>query len=111
MSVKRLAVFASLALLAACDPMKRHVTYIVTSPANAVDITSTNAYGETEQRLVKPPFVLPFLAVSHSLLLIQAQAMGPRGGVACEIVVDGVKLQSAKSTGEGSVATCSAEAP
>jgi len=110
MSRRRLAM-ASLMLLAACDPMKRHVTYIVTSPANAVDITSTNAYGETEQRLVRPPWISPFVAVSHSLLSISAQAMGPQGGVACEIVVDGVKLQSAKSTGEGSVATCSAEAP
>jgi hypothetical protein len=100
-----------LLLVSACDPMKRHVTYIVTSPANAVDITSTNAYGETEQRLIKPPWVFPFLAVSHSLLSIQAQAMGPRGGVACEIIVDGVKLQSARSTGEGAAAACSVEAP
>jgi hypothetical protein len=111
LSPGRLAALVSLTLLAACDPMKRHVTYIVTSPANAVDITSTNAYGETEQRLVKPPFMLPFLAVSHSLLSIQAQAMGPRGGVACEIVVDGVKLQSARSPGQGATVTCSLQAP
>lgn len=107
----RLLVLASLMLLAACDPMKRHVTYIVTSAANAVDITSTNAYGESEQRLIKPPWIFPFLAVSHSLLSIQAQAMGPRGGVGCEIVVDGVKLQSVRSTGAGSVVTCSVAAP
>jgi hypothetical protein len=91
--------------------MKRHVTYIVTSHANAVDITSTNAYGESEQRVVKPPWISPFLAVSHSLLSIQAEAMGPKGGVTCEIVVDGVKLQSANATGQGSVASCSVDAP
>jgi hypothetical protein len=107
----RWRVLAIFLLLSACDPMKRHVTYVVTSAANAVDITSVNAYGESEQRLIKPPWIFPFLAVSHSLLSIQAQAMGPRGGVACEILVDGVKLQSARSSGEGATANCSVEAP
>jgi len=106
----RLAL-ATVLLLAGCDPMKRHVTYTVTSKANAVDITSVNDYGESEQRLVKPPWIHPFLADPHSPLSVSAQAMGPGGGVTCEIVVDGVKLQAATATGVGSVAACNAEAP
>ena len=101
----------ALATLCACDPMKRQVSYVVTSRANAVDIITTNAYGETEQRLVKPPWRLMFKAVSHSVLSVSAQAMGPRGGVTCAIIVDGVKLQSAASTGQGSTASCSVETP
>ena len=102
---------ATLALLAACDPMKRRVVYTVTSQANAVDIASVDAYGDSEERVIKPPWTLPFLAVPHSLLSVSAQAMGPRGGITCEIVVDGVKLQHASSTGAGSTAACSAQAP
>ena len=102
---------AAVLMLAACNPMKRHVTYIVTSKANAVDIASTNAYGETEQRLVKPPWILSFLAASHALLSINASAMGPRGGVQCEIVVDKLAVQSAEATGPDSTAACSAVAP
>ena len=67
--------------------------------------------GEEHERVVKPPWVLPFLAVPHSLLSVSAQAMGPRGGIACEIVVDGLKLQHASSAGDGSTAVCSAQAP
>ena len=98
-------------LLAGCAPTTRHVIYTVTSKANAVDIASVNDYGESEQRVVKPPWIHPFLADPHSLLSVSAQAMGPNGGVACEIAVDGVKLQGASATGVGSVAACNAEAP
>lgn len=102
---------AGLLLLAACDPMKRQVTYRVLSKANAVDVTSVNAYGESDDRIVKPPWTLSFLAVPHSLLSVTAQAMGPRGEVSCAITVDGRTMQSAEAKGEGSAAACSVEAP
>ena len=102
---------ASMALLGGCDPMKRHVVYSVTSKANAVDITSVDAYGDSDEQVIKPPWRLAFLAVPHSLLSITAQAMGPRGGVTCEITVDGKPLQHAASTGVDSTAVCSAQSP
>jgi hypothetical protein len=109
---RRAAPFiAGLLLLSACDPMKRQVTYRVLSKANAVDVTSLNAYGESDERIVKPPWTLSFLAVPHALLSVTAQAMGPRGEVSCAITVDGKTLQSADAKGEGSAAACSFEAP
>jgi hypothetical protein len=105
------AAMAALVFLAACDPMKRQVTYAVASKANAVDVTSVNAYGESDNQIVKPPWRVSFLAVPHSLLSVTAAAMGPRGDVTCTISVDGKVLQSADARGEGSSAACSVEAP
>lgn len=82
-----------------------------TQANNLAHVTTVNAYGESDDGIVKPPWTLSFLAVPHSTLSVSAETMGPRGDVTCSITVDGRTLQNAEVKGEGSLAACNVEAP
>jgi hypothetical protein len=84
------------------------VTYKVDgSKFSNIDLTIENASGGTEQTEASIPWEMTFEAESGQFVYVSAQLSSSGDTVTCEITVDGVTLQEARSEGKFSIATCS----
>jgi hypothetical protein len=105
----------SLIFLIACsssqsEPTIHKVVYELTgSDAAMVNITLNNASGETEQREETDlPWTMEFDAPAGRLAYVSGQLARSGNEIKCIIVIDGRRMQEVVSTGENSIATCSA---
>ena len=101
------------------DPLV-DVVYEVTGSASSVDITMTDGNGSIEQATGKAvPLCtasgecgIRFQAGHGDFLSISAQNSGDDGGtVTCRITADGVLIDTATSSGQYVIASCSGTAP
>lgn len=106
---------------AAADPtdtpqvMTRAVTYIVTTSFSnhEVSLTYQNATGNSEQLqtvVQGREWKETFRADPGEFLYVSVQNRVESGTVACKIVVDGVVVEDAESSGAFVIATCSGRA-
>jgi hypothetical protein len=81
------------------------ITYRVTGNGSA-DLTLENASGNTEQYTVGLPYSKSFLVNPGAYLYISAQQTGS-GNVTCDILANGQVIETASSSGEYVIASCS----
>lgn len=90
------------------EPTSYNVVYRVKGTAQLVDVTMRNQTGNTEQiSNVKVPNAQEYTMERGDFVYISAQNQGETGSVTCEIEVNGVVVETATSTGEFVIATCS----
>ena len=84
------------------------VTYRVTGTANTVRLTYENASGNTEQKdPVRVPWTATYTMPRGAFVYISAQNNGnTSGSVVCEILVNGVVIEQAESSGKYVIASC-----
>lgn len=87
------------------------VVYALRGSANTASVTMSNATGGTEQGDVEVPFEHAFQAEAGAHLYIAAQIDESGGDLTCEITVDGVVVQTARSVGQFAIAVCSGAVP
>ena len=85
------------------------ITYRVTgSGLGVVDLTYQNANDASEQMNdVAMPWTLKFNARPGQFLYVSAQNQKQTGTVICEILLDGVVVKTARSSGAYVIASCS----
>lgn len=92
-------------------PATVRLEYKITGTAKQVDLTYNNAQGNTEQLdNARVPWSKVYSYTQWPVgefAYISAQNQGRSGSVKCQILVDGVELESATSSGEYVIATCS----
>lgn len=85
------------------------ITYRISGTARTVDLTYRNANDSTDQQQNKSiPWKMSFTAYRGQSLYVSAQNLGETGTVTCELVVDGVVVKAAESSGPQVVVTCNA---
>lgn len=83
------------------------VAYRITGSARSVDLTYQNASASSEQARAKPvPWNMTFSAHPGQFLYVSAQNNGESGTVKCELLVNGIVVKSAESSGAYTIATC-----
>jgi hypothetical protein len=85
------------------------ITYRVTGSNNSVDLTIENAGGNTEQLTARMPWSRTFTTKSGEFVYVSAQIDGT-GNVKCEILSNGTVIETASSSGEYVIASCSGSA-
>lgn len=91
---------------------ERHVTYRVTTGERsaAISLTYENAGGNTEQLDTKTghgQWQRSFTMARGSFAYVSAQRKEGSGTIKCEILIDGRVVESATSSGQYVIATCS----
>lgn len=92
------------------EPTIHKVVYELTgSEAALVNITLNNAGGQTEQKdEAGLPWTIEFDAPTGQLAYVSGQLAKNGNQIKCMITIDGRKVKEKASTGENSIATCSA---
>jgi|SRR5271157_2584585 len=85
-------------------------TYSVTGLGQAM-LTYQNASGGTEQQTVSLPWSYTIPDVTSGQFLYISAQLQSSGNVSCEITVNGATIQSANSSGDYVIASCSGTAP
>ncbi len=89
-------------------PKTYSIEYRITGTAERVDVTLSNETGGTEQFDNKRvPYSMEFEAVEGAFLYISAQNQDDRGTVKCSILVEGIEVREAESSGAYVIASCS----
>ena len=92
------------------EPVNHDVIYYVRGTASTVSLTYENESGNTEQKDgVELPWRKMMSVEDGAFLYISAQNEQDSGSVVCEILVDGVKMEEASSSGAYVIATCSGQ--
>lgn len=128
--MRYVAVFILALLVVACEataveptprptatarPQRVNVQYVVTTSArnHEVSLTYENAGGNTEQLQVEIPerrWRKEMRVRRGAFLYVSVQNREDGGSVGCEILVDGVVVERAESSGAYVIATCSGSA-
>ena len=96
-----------LLLVGGCTVRSHTVTYQVMGSAERIAISYHNASGATEQRDITGHWSTSFTTTTWQHVSITAFNPTLAGSVTCRLVVDGVVIQEATSTGAWKVASCS----
>lgn len=90
------------------------ITYEVTGkpPTTGASLTYENVGGNTEQHDVSLPWKMNFTAETGQFLYVAAQLRQASGfEITCRITADGQVIETATSSGDYVIATCSGRAP
>lgn len=84
------------------------IVYRITGKTTTkASLTYENATGDTEQATVALPWSKTFTAKPGAFLYISAQNELDYGSIKCEILVEGIVVKQAESTGAYVIASCS----
>lgn len=92
-------------------PQDVYVIYEVTGFASSVSLTYENESGNTEQRTsARLPYRKTMYVEPGAFLYLSAQNNTGSGTLECKIIVNGQVVETATSSGEFAIATCSGSA-
>lgn len=88
-------------------PANYTIEYRITGSTNYASYTYENETGSTEQKTAGVPWSKKFVASPGDYLYISAQNEIDHGTIKCELLVDGVVVKHAESSGAYVIVTCS----
>jgi Mycobacterium membrane protein len=83
------------------------VQYQVQGTAKGASLTYQNAGGDTEQKDVSVPWAVSLTMREGHFVYVLAQNKGETGTITCKILLDGVVVKTAESSGAYKIASCS----
>ena len=92
-------------------PQTYTVVYTVTGTSNRATLTYENGSGNTEQKDVDVPWTQTYTVPQGQFVYLSAQSRDDSSRtIECQIVVNGVVVEQAESTGRFVIASCSGRA-